>query len=166
MNRIFARCAAGLLAVPFLPALTVAMPMGGSYTGRVESQTPQVLGPNHVKVRQTASGTNTGPGTPLHGARVEWAETVTLKDGRGPVEGTITFTTPAGTTSSDYKGTVTTDPQGRVTASGTYRDRTATGEFAGVTGQGTYSVAYTSKTEFSGQWQGEVRLPGQTTSQR
>ena len=158
--------AAGLSLAPLLPAVAVAMPMGGSFTGRVDSQTPQVLGPNEVKLQQTASGINTGPGTPLDGARVQWVETVTLKNGQGPVEGTITFTTPAGTTSSVYKGTVTTDAQGRVAATGTYRDSAATGEFAGVKGKGTFSLAYTSKTEFAGQWQGEVTLPGQRSSKR
>ncbi|AMB47163.1 MULTISPECIES: hypothetical protein [Methylobacteriaceae] len=152
--------------VPVLPAAAVAMPMGGSYTGRVESEAPQVLGPDAVKIQQTASGINTGPGTPLDGARVQWVQTVTLKNGQGPVEGTITFTTPAGSTSSLYRGTVATDAQGRVTATGTYRDSAATGEFAGVKGKGTFSLAYTSKTEFAGQWQGEVTLPGQRSSKR
>ncbi|HEV2542259.1 MAG TPA: Ig-like domain-containing protein [Methylobacterium sp.] len=158
--------ATALSLAPLLPAAARAMPMGGSFTGRVESQAPQVLGPNEVKLQQTASGLNTGPGTPLDGARVQWVETVTLKNGQGPVEGTITFTTPGGSTSSLYRGTVTTDAQGRVTATGTYRDSAATGEFAGVKGKGTFSLAYSSKTEFSGQWQGEVRLPGQKSSKR
>ena len=149
-----------------LSSAALGMPMGGSYTGRVESQTPQVLGPNEVRLQQTASGINTGPGTPLDGARVQWVETLTLKNGQGPVEGTITFTTPTGTTSSVYKGMVATDVQGRVTATGTYRNSAATGAFAGVKGKGTYSVAYGSKTDFSGQWQGEITLPGQTSSKR
>ncbi|AWI91807.1 hypothetical protein C0214_21790 [Methylobacterium sp. DM1] len=158
--------ATALSLAPLLPGAALAMPIGGSFTGRVESQAPQVLGPNEVKLQQTASGLNTGPGTPLDGARVQWVETVTLKNGQGPVEGTITFTTPGGSTSSLYRGTVTTDAQGRVTATGTYRDNAATGEFAGVKGKGTFSLAYTSKTEFSGQWQGEVTLPGRTSSKR
>jgi hypothetical protein len=143
-----------------------AMPMAGSYTGHVVNQTPQVLGPNEVKLQQTATGVNSGPGTPLDGAQVQWVETVTLKNGQGPVQGTITFTTPSGTTSSVYKGTVSTDAQGRVTAQGTYQDSAATGEFAGVKGNGTFSLAYTSKTEFAGEWRGEVKLPGQKSSKR
>ncbi len=166
MTRIAVRCAAALLVLPGLSAVAFAMPMGGSYTGRVDSQTPQPLGPNEVRVQQTASGINTGPGTPLDGAKVQWTETVTLKNGQGPVEGIITFTTPGGTTSSAYKGKVATDAQGRITATGTYKGKAATGEFAGVTGQGTFSLAYTSKSEFSGQWQGDVKLPGPASSQR
>ncbi|MFG7485838.1 hypothetical protein [Methylorubrum rhodesianum] len=166
MSRRSTILAAVLSLAPVFSAASIAMPMGGSFTGRVDSQTPQVLGPNEVKLRQTASGINTGPGTPLDGAQVQWVETVTLKNGQGPVEGTITFTTPGGSTSSRYKGTVTTDGQGRVTASGTYRDGPATGEFAGTKGNGTFSLAYSSKTEFAGQWQGEVTLPGQKSSKR
>lgn len=163
MSKILAPAVGLAAAFVFAPAV-YAMPMGGAYTGRVDSQTPQVLGPNEVKVQQTASGTNTGPGTPLDGAKVQWVETATLKNGQGPVEGTITFTTPAGSTSSAYKGTVTTDAQGRVTAKGTYKDASATGEFKGVKGQGTFTVAYTSKSDFMGEWKGEVTLPGQKSS--
>lgn len=157
---------AALAASLALVAAAQAMPMGGSYTGRVDAQAPQVLGPNHVRVQQTASGLNSGPGTPLDGAPVRWAETVTLKDGQGPVQGTITFTTPSGTTTSAYKGTVATDAQGRVTATGTYRDTAATGEFKGIKGKGTFSVAYSSKTDFSGAWKGEVTLPGPKAARR
>lgn len=149
-----------------LASAAYAMPMGGTYTGRVDSQTPQVIGPNKVKVQQTASGVNTGPGTPLDGAKVQWVETVTLTNGQGPVQGTITFTTPTGSTSSVYKGMVTTDAQGRVTGQGTYKDTAATGEFTGVKGKGTFTVAYTSKTDFTGEWKGEVQLPGQKSSKR
>ncbi|GLS46510.1 hypothetical protein [Methylobacterium brachythecii] len=143
-----------------------AMPMGGSYTGRVDTQTPQVLGPNEVKVQQTASGLNNGPGTPLDGAKVQWVETVTLKNGQGPVQGTITFSTPVGSTSSAYKGMVATDAQGRVTAKGTYKDTASTGEFEGIRGKGSFTVTYTSKTDFTGEWKGDVTLPKQKTSNR
>lgn len=155
-----------LTATLALPAAATAMPMGGTYTGRVESQTPQVLGPNEVKVQQTASGVNTGPGTPLDGAKVQWVETITLKNGQGPVEGTITFTTPTGSTSSAYKGMVSTDAQGRVTAKGSYKDSGATGEFTGFKGKGNFTVAYTSKMDFTGEWKGEVTPPKQNTSRR
>ncbi|KAB1071713.1 hypothetical protein F6X53_28895 [Methylobacterium soli] len=149
---------------PVPPAL--AMPMGGSYTGHIDHQRPQPLGPNEVRIKQTASGMNAGPGTPLDGAKVQWVETVTLKNGQGPVQGTIRFTTPSGATSSAYKGTATTDPQGRVTAQGTYQVTEGTGALAGVKGRGNFSVAYTSKTDFAGEWRGEVRLPGQKSSKR
>lgn len=158
--------AAALCALIAPTGLAWAMPMSGSYTGRVESQTPLPSGPNQIKIQQKAVGVNTGPGTPLDGATVQWTETATLTNGQGPVEGLITFTTPTGTTSSAYRGTVTTDASGRVTATGTYRDKSSTGEFAGVTGSGTFSLAYISKTEFAGEWKGDVKLPAQKSSKR
>ncbi|GJD94758.1 hypothetical protein [Methylobacterium iners] len=167
MYQMLALPTATLCVALSFAAPAYAMPMGGTYTGRVDGQNVQPLGsPDHIKIEQTATGVNTGPGTPLDGAKVQWRETVTLKNGQGPVQGTITFTTPTGSTSSAYKGTVTTDALGRVTASGTYRDSGATGEFAGVKGQGTFSVAYSSKTDFTGEWKGEVKLPKQKSSQR
>jgi hypothetical protein len=149
-----------------LPSAAQAMPMGGTFSGHVDSQMPQVLGPDAMKVQQTASGTNAGPGTPLDGAQVRWVETVTLKNGQGPVEGTITFTTPGGTTANAYKGIATTDAQGRVTAKGTYSSTDATGEFTGIRGKGTFTVAYTSKTDFTGAWKGDVKMPNQRSSNR
>jgi hypothetical protein len=149
---------------PVAPAL--AMPMGGSYTGHVVDQTPHPLGPNAVKIQQTASGMNSGPGTPLDGAKVQWVETVTLKNGQGPVHGMITFTTPSGATSSAYTGTATTDPRGRVTARGTYQVTHGTGELVGVKGRGNFSVSYTSDADFIGEWQGEVQMPRRTSSKR
>lgn len=143
-----------------------AMPMGGTYTGHVDSQTPQAAGPNEMRIQQSASGVNTGPGTPLDGAKVQWVETVTLKNGQGPVQGTITFTTPTGSTSSAYKGTAKTDPQGRVTGQGTYQVTGGTGEMAGVKGKGTFAVSYTSQTDFTGEWRGEVQMPGQKSTKR
>ncbi|MHB2209037.1 hypothetical protein [Methylobacterium sp. CM6257] len=155
---------AAIICAAMAPAL--AMPMGGNYTGHVDNQTSHPRGPNEVEIQQTASGMNTGPGTPLDGAKVQWVETVTLKNGQGPVHGTITFTTPSGATSSAYKGTATTDPQGRVTARGTYQVTNSTGELAGVKGNGNFSVAYTSKADFTGEWRGEVQMPGQNSSKR
>ncbi|GJD87225.1 hypothetical protein [Methylobacterium hispanicum] len=157
---------AALCALIIPVGIAEAMPMGGSYTGRVESQTPQPIGPDQIRIQQKATGVNTGPGTPLDGATVQWTETATLTNGQGPVEGLITFTTPAGSTSSTYRGTVTTDAQGRVTATGTYRDKSSTGEFKGVKGSGTFSLAYVSRTDFTGEWKGDVKLPAQKASKR
>lgn len=61
---------------------------------------------------------------------------------------------------------VATDAQGRVAAKGTYRDSAATGAFAGVKGNGSFTVAYGSKTDFTGGWKGEVTIPSGKTSQR
>lgn len=143
-----------------------AMPMGGSYTGHVDSQAPQELGPNKVKVQQTASGVNTGPGTPFDGAKVQWKDTVTLENGQGPVQGTITLTTPSGTVTNVYEGKLNTDAQGRVTGQGTWKDSSATGEFSGIKGKGTFTLGYTSKTDFMGEWNGDVQLPRQKSSKR
>lgn len=161
--------ASGILAVvlalgaPAGPAL--AMPMAGSFNGHVDSQVPQPLGaPDHVRVQQTASGSNTGPGTPLDGARVQIQETVTLKAGQGSTMGTITFQTPSGTTRSPYQGTVVTDAQGRITAQGSFRTEATTGEFAGLAGQGRFTVRYETPTEFVGEWSGDFTIgPAQAT---
>ena len=149
---------------PVAPAL--AMPMGSTYTGHVDRQTPLPIGPNEIKIQQTASGTNTGLGTPLDGAKVQWVKTVALKNRQGPVQSAIAFTTPAGATLSAYKGMVTTDPQGRITIRGTNQVTNGTGALAGVKGNGNFSVAHTSKSDFTGERWGEAQMPGQKALKR
>lgn len=155
-----------LYAAVALASSAHAMPMGGAFSGRVDSQTPQVLGPNEMKVQQTAKGTNTGPGTPFDGANVQWSENIKLKNGQGTHEGTITFITPSGTTVSAYSGMVETDTLGRVTAKGRFKSIEATGEFAGLKGDGEYKAAYSSPTAFTGDWKGDFKLPAQKSSKR
>lgn len=144
-----------------------AMPMAGSYTAKVDGQSAEPVGTGgQIRLTKTATGTNTGPGTPLDGATVRFSDVAVLKDGQGTLKGTITFTTPSGTTSSPYTGRVTTDAMGRVTAEGAFRTTKATGDFAGLKGSGTFTAAFTSPTDFTGQWQGEFRAPAQRTSRR
>ena len=143
-----------------------ALPMSGSSAGHVDTQTPQMIPPDRMNIRQTASGTNAGPGTPFDGAKVTWSEVVKLKSGQGTHQGVITMMTPTGTTVSPYRGTVSTDAQGRVTAKGTFRTTKGTGDFTGLKGNGTYSAAYSSKTDFNIQWQGNFQPASQKTSKR
>lgn len=158
---------AAAAAVAFSLASAQAMPMAGSFTGHVDGQSAQPDGAGgQVRVAKQASGTNAGPGTPLDGAAVRISDVALLKDGQGPVKGTITFETPSGSTSSPYTGRVATDAAGRVTAEGTFRTTKGTGEFAGLKGRGTFSVAHSSPADFTGQWQGEFKVPTQKTSRR
>jgi hypothetical protein len=156
-----ALCAALALATP-----AGAMPMGGAFSGHVDTQVPQVLGPGAVRVQQVARGRNAGPGTPFDGADVQWTEVVQLKNGQGTHEGTITFVMPTGTTVGTYSGLVSTDAQGRVTARGKFKHTSATGQFTGLKGGGTYTAAYSSQTDFTGDWKGNFKLPPQRSSNR
>ncbi len=156
---------AAVVATPI--SATQAMPMGGSLTAQVDNQSTQPVGKGgQIRLTKTATGTNTGPGTPLDGATVRFSDVAVLKDGQGTLKGTITFATPSGTTSSPYTGRVATDAAGRVTAEGAFRTTKGTGDFAGLKGTGTFSVAFTSPKDFAGQWQGEFQAPAQRTSRR
>lgn len=157
---------AAVSALVVLAPAAHAMPMGGAFTGRVDGQTPQMIPPDTMKIQQTASGSNAGPGTPLDGAKVTWSESIKLKNGQGTHQGVITFTTPSGSTSSPYRGVVATDAQGRVTAKGRFTSTKGTGGLAGLSGSGGYTAAYSSKTDFTGQWNGDFKMPGQKTSRR
>lgn len=150
----------GALTTLLITPGAYAMPMSGTMTGHVETQNAQPMGgPDKLKIEETASASNVSPGSPLDGAQVALSEVVLLNKGRGPVRGTNTFTTPTGTTSSTYKGMVTTDAQGRVTVKGKFTTTKGTGAFAGLKGGGTFTVAYTSKTDFISEWKGKFTPP-------
>ncbi|GJE27773.1 hypothetical protein [Methylobacterium organophilum] len=161
------RTALAAITLAALAPVAQAMPLGGTFNAHVDSQSAQPIGKaGQVRIAKTASGTNAGPGTPLDGATVRFNDVSLLKDGQGTVKGTIVFVTPGGTTSSPYTGTIATDPMGRVTAEGQFRTKKGTGEFAGLKGNGSFSVAFSSPTDFTGQWQGDFQMPMQKTSRR
>ncbi|GEO99925.1 hypothetical protein [Methylobacterium haplocladii] len=159
--------ATALAALVALPPAALAMPMGGTFNGHVDTQSAQPMGAaGQVRITKTASGTNAGPGTPLDGAAVRINDMAVLRNGQGRLKGTIVFATPTGSTSSPYTGTVATDAAGRVTAEGEFREVKGKGEFAGLKGRGRFSVAHSSPTDFTGTWQGEFQVPAQKTSRR
>lgn len=144
-----------------------AMPMAGTLQGHVDNQNVTPLGgPGDMRIEGIATGSNAGPGTPFDGAKVRWTDTATLKAGQGKSEGVIAFTTPAGTTESPYQGIVSTDAQGRVTVRGKFQTTRGTGDFTGLKGKGTFAVAYSSQTDFTGEWTGTFRAPRTQTSRR
>lgn len=161
-----------IVPIVALPALTLAgaalaMPMSGTFGTHVDKQDARPLGsPDRLQVQQTGSGINRSPGLPLDGAAVGINEIATLKRGSGPVQGTITFNTPVGSTVSSYSGRVTTDAQGRITARGRFRTQDASGAFAGLKGSGTFSTVYTSKSDAVTQWSGEFSPPTAQLSSR
>ncbi|MCE4222569.1 hypothetical protein HCU64_02285 [Methylobacterium sp. C25] len=143
-----------------------AMPMGGTFTVRYDQQNPQPIAPNQVVIDERGTGVNRSPGQPFDNAQVSIVETVRLTAGQGPVKGTIVFTTPDGTSASPYTGKVTTDAQGRMTATGTFKVSKATGAFAGLKGKGTFSTSFTSQTDQVTDWRGEFRPPATVASNR
>ncbi|GJE11338.1 MULTISPECIES: hypothetical protein [Methylobacterium] len=143
-----------------------AMPMGGSFTLHYDGQNMQPIAPGKMRIEERGTGINKSPGQPLDNAQVTIVETVTMESGQGPLKGTITFTTPNGTTTSPYTGRVTTDALGRVTAVGAFKVAKATGAFAGLKGTGSFTAVFASPTDQTTQWQGEFKPPPALASTR
>ncbi len=158
MSLRFAATASALLLLATAPGAG-AMPMNGTFSVHYDKQTPQPMGPDKVKMEASGSGLNKSPGQPLDNAQVGISETATLNRGQGPLKGTITFTTPTGSTTSPYTGKVATDAQGRVTATGNFKVMSATGAFAGLKGKGSFTTVFSSQTDQTTQWQGEFTPP-------
>ncbi|AWN43628.1 hypothetical protein [Methylobacterium durans] len=144
----------------------LAMPMNGTFTMHYDKQSPQPIAPDHIKIDASGSGMNKSPGQPLDNAKVTITETATLIRGQGPLKGTITFTTPDGTTSSPYTGKVMTDAQGRMTAVGKFKVAKATGAFAGLKGSGSFTTAFSSQTDQVTEWKGNFKPPAAMASSR
>lgn len=94
------------------------MPMSGTFTMPYDGQTMQPGGPGRMVSDERGSNLDRSPGQPMDHAQLTVAERVTMDRGQGPMAGTVTFTTPDGTTTSPCTARVSTDAQGRVTAPG------------------------------------------------
>jgi hypothetical protein len=166
---MFQRLAFAATVIPCLihGSAVIAMPMAGTFNIHIDKQDARPLGsPDHLQIQQSGSGMNKSPGQPLDGASVGINEIVTMKRGRGPVQGTITFNLPSGSTVSTYTGKVSTDAQGRVTARGRFTTTQAAGAFTGLKGRGTFTAVYTSKTDAISQWSGDFTPPSAMMSSR
>lgn len=159
------------IAIPTVALLALAcpawaMPMSGTFNIHYDKQAPQPIAPDHVKIDESGSGLNKSPGQPLDNAQVTVTDTVTLVRGTGPVKGTITFTTPNGALTSAYTGKVTTGAQGLMSSQGKFRTVSGTGALAGTKGSGTFTAAFSSQTDFTSNWTGNFKLPGNKISRR
>lgn len=156
--------AVAIIAVEGSSAL--AEPMNGTFSVRYDKQGPQPIGPDRLKIDESGSGLNKSPGQPLDNAQVTLQDSVMLVKGKGPMTGTVTFTTPSGSVTSTLRGKVMTDAQGRVTAVGKSKVVQSTGTLAGTTGSGTFSTAFSSPTDQTTEWQGNFKPPSGMASNR
>ncbi|MCJ2018451.1 MULTISPECIES: hypothetical protein [unclassified Methylobacterium] len=165
MLRAWTRSSTALTLIAGATA-AAAMPMGGTFTMHYDNQTMQPIAPGQMRIEERGSGLNKSPGQPFDNAQVTIVETVTMDRGQGPVKGTITFSTPDGTSTSPYTGRVNTDAQGRMTATGTFKVGKATGAFAGLKGTGAFTTVFASPTDQTTAWSGAFTPPPARAARR
>ena len=160
-------CALGASLAALLVPPTIAnaqtMKVLGTFEASVTQQQAHPLGADGmVIISQLSKGTTRSPGAPIDGAEMLLSENVVLNKGNGPEQGSVSYANDKGSVTDEIHGTVTTvmaDGQPHTTVSGTYKMISGTGIFAGGEGHGTYTVTFTSKTDYKGEYKGVLTLP-------
>ncbi len=114
----------------------------------------------HIFSLSKYEGTNasTGENRFMDGAQLVNVASSELTNGVGPHHGYVKLIHADGTVIAQWKGrvtTVSTKEGPLVSFEGTYSYTTGTGKFQNIRGSGTYKGQFTSKTEYTTDWEGE-----------
>lgn len=152
-----------LVGVPLAPTLAPEQIAGRftmAYAKREALGVPDAAG--HMLLLTQAQGSNrsTGPNVFMPGAEVTIWETVDLIQGSGPNQGYVVQAQGADSVFVRVNGHVrtTTSSQGSASTGvdGSWRFVRGTGRHQGIAGSGTFKASFTSQTEFTVDWQGEL----------
>lgn len=138
--------------------------IGGTFSLKYAEQHPLAVpdAEGHVLLMGRVEGRNrsTGPVTYMDQAEVTNLEFADLAQGNGPQQGYISMRQGADTVISSWKGKVTTtlSPEKTpiTTFEGTWNKVKGTGRYQGITGSGTYKGRFTSKNEYTVDWNGQL----------
>ena len=135
--------------------------ISGKITAAATHQDSVIVGDvtNHKISLMVSEGTNvnTGESEFMDGAQVVNMSHSDLIQGNGIHQGYVRFTKDGDTTFAKWQGKVTTKvmPEGEPVTSfeGTYVYIKGTGSFENIKGEGTFKGEFTSKTEYTVEWQ-------------
>ena len=138
--------------------------IAGTVTARYAEQHPLPVldAAGHALVLGRARGINrsTGPTAYMDKGDVTNVEFGDLTQGNGPQQGYISMSQGADTMISKWSGKVTTtlspDKTPITTFAGTWAKVKGTGRYADANGNGTYKGHFTSQTEYTIEWSGEI----------
>jgi hypothetical protein len=157
-----------------LPVATLAMlgwshgsapsKIGGTFALKYAEQHPLPVpdAPGHALVLGRVEGVNrsTGPTPYMDKGKVTNFEFADLAQGNGPQQGYISMSQGADSVISKWNGKVTTtlspDKTPITTFEGTWTKVKGTGRYGDTTGKGTYKGHFTSQTEYTVDWIGEI----------
>jgi hypothetical protein len=163
-------CAAPALAQPKVVTQTqvITQPKikaAGTQTMTVATRDTMAVGnlEGHVLALMRSTGTNAATGTTkfLDGAQLVTTSFSDLVKGNGPHHGYSTIVQGENSIFTEWKGTVTTVPGEKeplMSFAGTFTWTNGTGEYAKISGSGTYKGHFTSPTAYTVEWSGEYSL--------
>jgi hypothetical protein len=142
----------------------VASKIGGTFQAKYAEQHPLPVpdAEGHALVLGRAQGVNrsTGATNYMDKGKVTNFEFADLIQGNGPQQGYISMSQGADTVISKWSGKVTTvlsaDKTPVTTMQGTWTKAKGTGRYADASGKGTYKGHFTSQTEYTVEWSGEI----------
>jgi hypothetical protein len=170
MSRHIVFRAAIAAALPAVAAVLAWSPaakpskIAGTFSARYAEQHPLLVpdAAGHAFVLGRVQGVNrsTGPTPYMVQGDVTSLEFGDLIQGTGPHQGYIWMSQGADTVISKWSGTVTTthspDKTPMTSFAGSWTKVRGTGRYQGITGKGTYRGHFTSQTEYTVDWQGEI----------
>jgi len=117
----------------------------------------------HVMSLLRSTGTNaaTSETKLMDGAQVVTTSSSDLVSGNGPHHGYTTLVQGGNSVFTRWNGTITTVPGEKeplTSFAGTYVWTGGTGEYAKISGSGTYKGHFTSKTAYTAEWAGEYSI--------
>jgi hypothetical protein len=119
---------------------------------------------NHIISLTEAEGINVSAGMSesMNGAQVVNLSFSDLVEGNGPQNGYVKFAMKGDTTIAKWEGKVTTTLSAGgspiMKFAGTFSWIKGTGQFKNIQGSGTYKGEFTSKTEYTSDWEGEYSI--------
>jgi len=138
--------------------------IAGTFEAKYAEQHPLPVADaaGHALVLGRVEGVNrsTGATTYMDKGKVTNLEFADLVQGNGPQQGYISMSQGADTVISKWSGKVTTtlspDKTPITTFTGTWTKVRGTGRYGDITGQGTYKGHFTSQTEYTVDWSGQI----------
>lgn len=134
----------------------------GSFSGSVRVQTTVSLPhqPNHVLNLAEISGKQKSSDEKWNGSAITYWGVADLVDGKGTQRGHfVNVHSDADRDWGTFEGKVTTSGN-QVTVEGTWQTIGGSGEFKGVTGDGTFKTRMSSPTDVEASWRGTYELAG------
>lgn len=154
---------AALVAAAWSPRAAPSK-IAGTFAVRYTEQHPlnvtDVAGHMLLLGRVEGSNRSTGPTVYMDGAAVTNLEFADLVQGNGPHQGYILMSKDADSVISKWSGKVTTtlspDKTPITTFEGTWVQVKGTGRYHAATGSGSYKGHFTSQSEYTVDWKGEI----------
>ena len=163
-----------LIAVGLVPAVIALgafrdapapLAVSGAFTVTYESPSKpagkNASGASLFISKATGTNRNTGSGSYLADARVVNVDTSAMVNGNGTHSGIATFSFGGNTVVKRFTGAVKTvmkDGKPESTFSGTWKVISGTGDYAKITGSGTYSGRFETSQKYTVSWKGTVSM--------